>query len=59
MGISKKNLYKDENGIKRCKFLGKKYPIDCESCSHYISIFCGCNYEDYYGEGLGEGLEKC
>ena len=52
MGIQKKNLYKDEHGIKRCKFLGK-YPIDCASCSHYVNIFCGCDYEDYYGEGLG------
>jgi len=53
MGIQKKNLYRDEHGIKRCKFLGKKYPIECISCSHYINIFCGCDYEDYYGEGLG------
>jgi len=54
MGIQDRNLYTDTKGIKRCKFLGKKYPEECVGCSHHVSIFCGCDYEYYCGEGLGE-----
>ena len=54
MGIQDKNLYVDDKGTKRCKFLGKEYPKDCEGCKHNVKIFCGCDYEDYCGEGLGE-----
>ena len=54
MGIQDKNLYVDDEGIKRCKFLGKEYPKDCTGCKHQVKIFCGCDYEDYCGEGLGE-----
>lgn len=53
MGIRERNLYIDEEGIKRCKFLGKKYPDECKTCPHNVSIFCGCDYEEYAGEGIG------
>lgn len=53
MGIRKINLYIDDKGVKRCKFLGKRYPQECDTCKHQVKIFCGCDYEDYYGEGLG------
>jgi len=57
LGIKSSNLYIDRVGIKRCKFLGKKYPEECVKCKHNVSIFCGCDYEDYYGEGIGD--EEC
>lgn len=55
MGLQNKNTYIDKKGVKRCKFLGKKYPEECFKCKHHVPIFCGCDYEDYCGEGLGEG----
>lgn len=59
MGIRINNLFIDNNGDKRCKFLGKKYPEDCNKCKHYVSIFCGCDMEDYRGEGLGAEEYEC
>jgi hypothetical protein len=52
MGV--KHIYTDEYGIKRCEHLDKPYPSGCSECKHSVPIFCGCDYEDYNGEGLGE-----
>jgi len=56
MGVRNKNLYIDNEGVKRCKFLGEIYPEACLKCKHSVSIFCGCDYEEYHGEGVG--IEK-
>jgi len=41
-----KGIYIDEKGVKRCKYLGKKYPEGCDTCKHSIKIYCACDYED-------------
>ena len=53
MGVRSSNLYIDSKGVKRCKFMSKRYPEECDKCHLYVPIFCGCECEDYRGEGVG------